>query len=794
MRPTLYLILLLLLAGPALGQRIRIIDAASDAPVPFAAIRLGNTGQGLIADLDGAAELRKTSPDGFVEISALGYEPARFALPVDSVLRLKAKRESLREVVVRPDEEKIRRIIRTAVDRRGRHNPEGYDWYRCHVYYKMVADAYPRDEGFSKDTAEDAIDITRFLEQQHLILSETYSIRTWKRPQKLQEEVIGSRFSGFKKSMITGLVTDILPFHAYTDYLALNGRDFRNPVSRGSGQWYGFNLRDELLQGADTLWIISFFPKKTGEGLRGSVYIHSGDYAISHFIGSHTDTTLGNTVRIEQQYRQVAGRWFPEQLNYVFHLMQKARKDGFGITMQGSSRIDSVYFDEDPRFRFDKAHTVKLRPAADGLGDSAWARLRPQPLDLKEARTYVFMDSLMESVGAERLLAYMPKLLEAKLPIGPVDLNLERLYTYNSYEGSRYGLGLQTGDRISRRFSVGGWAGYGMHDKAWKYGGFAELYLDPYRESVVRLAYEHNLRDPGRVSIHTDLDRHYLRNYLIARADICDAWSLSLRRRFGYLSAELRLRREEVRPAYSYEWRHEGRDALSYTATEGSIGLRYAFAERSAPVFGRYLATGSRYPVLYLTATRGSLDIAARQVSYTQLLGAGSWQKHIAGIGTERWLVQGGKSFSDAPLPLGKLFAGAGVRNDRYHFFIFGGLQTVTPYTYFSDAFLSWSWRHDFDWKLYRARLGPDFSSVPGLSFVYNGLWGTMANRETHGGLPFSVPSNGFHEAGVMLRDLLRVRYMNLYYLGLNAGFFYPLDGSRSIDAGSYALGASISL
>ena len=96
---------------------------------------------------------------------------------------------------------------------------------------------------------------------------------------------------------------------------------------------------------------------------------------------------------------------------------------------------------------------------ADALSDSAWNRLRPDSLDDKDARTYVFMDSMMDATHAERFLAYMPKLMEAKFPLGPVDLNLERLYSYNNYEGSRFGLGLQTNEKVMRHLSAGGWAG-----------------------------------------------------------------------------------------------------------------------------------------------------------------------------------------------------------------------------------------------------------------------------------------------------------------------------------------------
>jgi hypothetical protein len=372
-------LLLLFAVHPVFGKDISILikDSASKAPVPFAAVRLGETGQGVIADLNGAAVLPENLTYEFIEVMAMGYESRKIAGQPDSVIWLKAKKETLAEVVVKPDYSKIRRIINQTINNRSRNNPEQYDWYQCHVYYKMIGDANLTDESPGADTTKTAREMAMFLNDQHLLISETYSIRSWKRPQKLQEEVIGSRFSGLKKSMITGLVTDILPFHAYTDYLALNGKDYRNPVSRGSEQWYKFNLRDEIMQGRDTIWMISFFPKKGDEGLHGTVYISSRDFAITNFIGGHTDTVLDNSVHIEQQYRLIDGKWFPRELNYTFHFFQTKRQEGIGFTLQGSSKIDSVSFAEDKDYRFDKVHTVKIQPGPSSFPSRPGAACAP---------------------------------------------------------------------------------------------------------------------------------------------------------------------------------------------------------------------------------------------------------------------------------------------------------------------------------------------------------------------------------------------------------------------------------
>ena len=187
-RPFLCCLLIFLSAG-AQGQQLhlRVRDAATKLPVPFAAIRYGSAGQGVIADLDGLATLPFAAVNESCEISALGYKSLKFSGPIDSIIFLQPKNESLGELVVKPDYDKLRRIIRRTVAARDAHNPERYDWYRCKVYYKMLADVAPRD---TASNSKDSRELAELFKNQHLIVSETYRRRTYKRPQKLQEEVM----------------------------------------------------------------------------------------------------------------------------------------------------------------------------------------------------------------------------------------------------------------------------------------------------------------------------------------------------------------------------------------------------------------------------------------------------------------------------------------------------------------------------------------------------------------------------------------------------------------------------
>lgn len=207
--------------------------------------------------------------------------------------------------------------------------------------------------------------------------------------------------------------------------------------------------------------------------------------------------------------------------------------------------------------------------------------------------------------------------------------------------------------------------------------------------------------------------------------------------------------------------------------------MRYALRERSAPAFGRYTSVGTDHPVLYGRYTAGSLrfsDGAAGPVRYTQATVAATWQTHILGVGRERFLLHAGASWSSGPLPLSKLFAGRGFRAEGADWYVFGGLLTARPYDYYTDWFVSFHWRHDFDWRIFHTA-----RSAPQLGFGYNGLIGTLHNRGAHTDVDFSVPARPHHEAGVLLSDLVQLPLLRLYRLSLGAGYFLHLRAAQEL-------------
>lgn len=773
--------ILALLTGFALNSSAQTFSGTvtdtSGKPLAFATIKLGDTKQGLMADLKGKFQVKLNGSFSFITISYLGYKTEKIDLKNRNSeeainVTLLPSPGNLDEVVVKSSYSKIRRIMNRALDNRGRNNPDKYDWYQCNIYYKTIIDGGP-DTTMMKDSADKA-EFLQFKETQHLFITETFSRRTWEKPQKLQEEVLGSRIAGFKKAWFSSLVTDVLPFHAYNDFLNLNGKDYHNPLSPGLFQRFDFRLEDEIFQGKDTIWHISFTPKKNTDHLSGSLYISSKYYAIANLKAEHYDNELKRAVGVEQQYTFKDDRWFPEQLNY-FIKWERIFGQAAELSLTGTSLIDSVSFVKSEKFRFDKAHTTRVLPGADELKDTAWKSLRPSPLTQKEQRTYVVMDSLGKAQKFDKLPALVEKLSLGYFPTGPVDLEISRLYSYNKYEKNRFGFGFRTNEKIARRFAVAAWIGYGTGDKNFKYGGWAEYYADKYKEFVFRANYKNDLQDPGRLQISSELDKNFLRRFTLGRVDKIEQTTLEVNKRLGYWQLGLGFLSEKTTPQYAYALDHSGKQFTNFKTKEVVLSLRYSYAERMSPMLGKYYSAGSKYPTVFGKIRFGQMENDNNH--YIQAVAALKWHKHINRWGDEQYLLIGGATFSQKPLPLSRLFAGNGFLVNDNSFYVFGGMQTMLPYQYYSDRFINFYWKHDFDFKFYTLKLSKKFSSTPSFGIGYNVLWGKLKDSTAHKFIQFSVPDPAYHEVGGMVNRLLRMKFLGLYYINLNIGYYYHLDG-----------------
>ncbi|RYD51430.1 MAG: hypothetical protein EOP52_10580 [Sphingobacteriales bacterium] len=772
-----------------------VLNQATRTGIPFATLKTPDGRQGVVADLEGHFDFPNLPVQvTALELSSIGFQTKSVALVASQSVyhwQLSPAAESeLAEVTIQSPERKIRRILRAAIDARDQHNPEKKPAYQCSVYYKMMADVDLLE--FPLNDSEKQW-LRNFQERQHLLVAETYSRRLFRKPASLHEEILATRFSGLSSPAFTNLITDVLPFQIQSDFIRLGQLDYPNPVAKGFESRYRFRLREEFQNEGDTIWVLAYEPRKNVRGLQGTLTIRSDGYVVQQMIADARDSALRQSTRIDIQYAKTEGQWFPEKLNYRME-WRSALMKGQDIFISGTSRIDSVLFSLPPGYRFDNAHTATLASDAVKTEDSSWTAIRPDPLSAKDTQTYHFNDSFANSLPTDNIVRLASALPKGLFPIWKLDVNLNRVYSFNDFEGNRYGLGIQTSDKISKKCIAGAWGGRGQHDGLWKYGGFGEIFFDRYQEQVLRLSYDRDLRDPGRVFLDPSLDKGYIRQYLIQRADLSERAAVQLRNRIGYLSTELDVAYERITPLYGYRFTPYGDTSVQLSVKEATLRLRYAFGEKRAYSFGTYLPISTKYPILYASVTAGTLspqqpEPGIPENRYLQLIGGIQFQKHINRLGTSHLLLIGGDNISDAPLPISRLFAARGYRLGNFAAFSFGNFYTLRPYDLYNDAFISLHFRHQFDFHFYKTSF-----SYPSLSVGYSGIYGEALNYSLHEGIEFHDAAGGYHEAGLALHDLLRLKVYGLAYAGVHAGYYIPLSGNAFFRNGATVLGIEITL
>ncbi len=162
-------------------------------------------------------------------------------------------------------------------------------------------------------------------------------------------------------------------------------------------------------------------------------------------------------------------------------------------------------------------------------------------------------------------------------------------------------------------------------------------------------------------------------------------------------------------------------------------------------------------------------------MNYVKSIAARSWRKNINGLGKEQFLLSGGIIFSRQPLPLSKLFAANGFLGKGISVYAFGAMETVLPYQFYSNRYINFYWLHQFNRSLFRLNISRGVIVSPTPGFAYNMLYGTLKNISVHQKVIFSVPDKVYHEAALMLNNILRFKMLGLYDASLQVGFFHNI-------------------
>jgi len=763
----------------------KVLDAETGIPLPFVNIIFNEKGYGFTSGLDGDFKLTTTEDIKWLKVSYLGYQtkivtinPENISKPIK--IALSKTSYQIGEVVVKPGINPAHRIIIAAYNNRDKNNPEKLNSFKYTSYNKLY---FTIDKLIAKklkevntDTVKNldslAINLEKLKQQQHLMMFETVSNREFKAPSNNHEEIIASRVSGLKDPFVAFLATQFQSFSFYPELITLADKAYLNPISAGSTRKYLFILEDTIFTPEnDTLFVISFRPHKNRnfEGLQGQLTINSKGYAIQSVIAEPSSPERGMiSIKIQQRYERFNDNtWFPVELNTDLIIVPpnsdlRNKKTGTEYKMEilgvGKSYLKNIEINPVINNRNFSHVEASFDPKAGERNSKYWNLYRKDSLTAKELKTYRVIDSLGEKEHLDRMMQLMQSLMTGRIPIGYINLNINQLFGYNQHEGYRLGLGLETSQKVSKYFKIGGYTAYGFKDKVYKYGGFTEVTFDRKNELVLGYNYKNDVRESGAYSFGGEASlfsgSDFYRMITLKKLDGIEEHRVGFGFRFlksFKLNVSFARQGNDLISGYHYRATNTIDTIKGFVQSEFLATLRFAPGEKFMETPQGIIPLNTDFPIIYINYIKG----------LTLMNGEFEYDKIEARIDKSyRWRVLGKTSISlDAgqvfgKVPLSLMYFGRAnyleLSVESSHCF---GAMRMNEFV--SDRFVNIFLKHDFSKLLWRNRSGkwqPEFVIAQNISY------GDISNNDRFilpVGYSIKAPTKGYYETGLIINKLI---------------------------------------
>jgi hypothetical protein len=756
----------------------RIFDTESKEPLAFVAVVEPGTSNGSYSDIDGRFQISLQNQNTRLSFNYVGYATYNAFWNGENPwnIYLKRNQEITAEVVIRPGVNPAERIIRRAIENKEKNDPESDVAFTYDSYNKLYFTADIDSTIWADTTAIAAMDSSKrgtldFFNQQYLFLVESISRRKFFPPDRSEETIIANRVSGLSTPDFAILATQMQSFSFYGESVVILDVDYLSPLANGSINKYLFELEDSTFIGKDTVYTISFRPRKgkNFDGMKGQLYISTNGYAIQNVKAQPATGNEDMEIKIQQQYEFCYNaKWFPKQLN-LFLSMKTVNFGGFPMAGIGRSYIKNLVLDAPLKRSEFTPVTLMMAPLASKQPDSLWNRYRDVPLETRELKTYHVIDSLGKAENFDKKLKLIQVITTGQLPLGKISIDLGKLMAFNSYEGYRLGMGLRTNDFLSEKFNVGAYYAYGFKDKHSKYGGDALVYINRKRDLWIKGLYSNDVKEMGGNEMEKSGQMGLIKGIyplFVNRMDRREKFEVQLNgRMIRTISANFFANHQFIKPYDGYQYQLISSENVTLTShdfsiTETGATIRYAPGEKLVRAGLKEIRLGGRFPVVLLGMTKGWNGLLEGDFDYVRLDARLDKTFKIKNAGRLSLAVIGGKMMNDAPLPL--MYNARGTFAKKLTLAVAETFETMSTNEFMHSEYVAVHIRHNFLSLLFKR---PKFQ--PELQLVHSMLWGNFSNADHHN-INFKTAAKGYYESGLQIDKLLRSGFS-----ALGIGVFY---------------------
>ncbi|HKL34863.1 MAG TPA: DUF5686 family protein [Salegentibacter sp.] len=779
------LLIFLLFSGISFAQQElegRIINKQTGEPLAYAKIEYDEKES--LSKIDGSFSLTLTKDQTELTFSYIGFEPQNFTVSKDVEyirVKLTPRIESLKPVTISSEKNKANDVIQKAIVRKAQNDPEKkLNSFNYKNYNKFIIDNEASKFEMQSDSTN--LELSTVINSGASYFSEKISRFYFSQKHGLKEEVLALKNVGFEEPIYEILLLSVNPFSLYHKDFRVFETDYAGPLQKSAFKNYDFKILDTTSTSRPA-YVIYFKPKRQRAvaGLEGVLYLDTQTFAIQK---AKAQLLGGVKLEIDQGYQYFPEEklWFPKTQKITIRpgngdksisifggrissgTVQKKKSILNNILASGKTdpnlylTTTSTNFDIqlNSEENLETSAEIVVKPEANSRLEEFWQRNRTEALTAENKLTQKRAKRLIKEKKIEEKISLNRSISSGYYPVGFWDFSLGKFYKFNNYEGIRLGVGGKTNEKISDKFSINGFLGYGTKDEVFKYNLGTSVYLDKATETHFKLNYTRNIIETGSFNYLQGKDdfsiiepRFVNIKFFYEHRTI----SSGLTHRFGSnFNTEVQLSKSDISQTRDYSFLLNGKEFSEYTLSEATFSFLWRPFSKFLKTPGTTKLLEKGYPKFTGQITKGISGVFGGDFDYTKfgLL----MEYEIERINQSRTEIILEGNYATGEVPLTHLFhalPNSPRRDGILNRFSVAGrrsFETMFYNEFFSDKQAMLHIKHQLRPINIHRLIQPE------LVFISRHVIGDISNPERHS-IEFKSLNQGYHEFGAELQKIL---------------------------------------
>jgi len=683
-----------------------VCDANNNEGIPMVSVYFKGTTIGTVSANDGSFKISSQSKMDTIVFSSVGY--VRYELPIYSLqipirIQLISDDVNLNEVDVKPDDSRVRWLLKQLMANKQRNNPDKHHRYSYEKYTKweynicnvdsslMNMNAFKDHQSLFKFKGDGSQYLPVYLSEQ------VVHNQVQDKPQRQKSTIVADKTVGLGvlgDYEISGYTSGLdIQYNFYTNYVKVFEENFVSPAATNGWFYYNYYLEDSVNIDKQKHYTILFVPKRKHDKVfRGRMILEDKNFSIVNIkaaLSSKTNVNFLKNMELFMSYQLIDGKYpfyqhqrIDASFDYLpFDIGSKKREMGLDFKQYASFTDVQINSQKEVKLsaRSLSYESIKLHNAAT-RDEDYWNKARHIPLERTDEETYTVIDSINNIPLIKVLDNSARMMMTGYYDVGKVELGPYMDFVQaNKIEGWRMFMGGRTSSEISTNWMVWGGLGYGTRTKKVTGSLGAGYKLKTPKRKVFKLSYDDRYIRMGENRKILYLYENMLtpsENNLVSAFFVRDEFNELQRQQkinFNYehewrtgVSSSLNVDyRKQYSPEY-YPFISQASPVNALDIYEATVDFRFSFKEKVIDDDFMRLYVSTDYPIFNVSFTAGQAAFDSETLNYTK---AHATIKHRVNLGQTyfRYALEAGAIFGKVPFTLLEIPRG----NETYGYYIY---------------------------------------------------------------------------------------------------------------------------